>query len=130
MENAHLRMGLLEFERYTEKIATRIRVRVGHYIGDGDEVHLLSVLGATEPLGRHCGQILDRYRGKSNWGSDVSGVDARVGAVSRRRKQLWNNRLITLLTEPLSDRPPWRVWRVYKPQSKRQRAVSRQSMRA
>ena len=34
MENAHLRMGLLEYERHTEKIATRIRVRVSHYLGE------------------------------------------------------------------------------------------------
>ena len=36
MENGHLRMGLLEYERYTEKISTRIRVRVSHYIGEDD----------------------------------------------------------------------------------------------
>jgi hypothetical protein len=34
MENAHLRMGILEYERATEKFATRIRVRVSHYIGE------------------------------------------------------------------------------------------------
>lgn len=51
MENAHLRMGLLEYERYTEKIATRIRVRVSHYIGDDDEAHLLSVFGNDSDIG-------------------------------------------------------------------------------
>ena len=51
MENAHLRMGLLEYERYTEKIATRIRVRVSHYIGEDDEAHLLSVFGNDSDIG-------------------------------------------------------------------------------
>jgi hypothetical protein len=51
MENAHLRMGLLEYERYTEKIATRIRVRVSHYIGDDGEAHLLSVFGNDSDVG-------------------------------------------------------------------------------
>ena len=37
MENAHLRMGLLEYERNTEKIASRIRVRVSHYIGEDED---------------------------------------------------------------------------------------------
>jgi hypothetical protein len=51
MENAHLRMGLLEYERYTEKIATRIRVRVSHYIGEADRAHLLSVFGNDSDVG-------------------------------------------------------------------------------
>ena len=51
MENAHLRMGLLEFERNTEKIATRIRVRVSHYIGEDEYAHLLSVFGNDSDVG-------------------------------------------------------------------------------
>jgi hypothetical protein len=51
MENAHLRMGLLEYERYTEKIATRIRVRVSHYIGEDEDAHLLSVFGNDSDVG-------------------------------------------------------------------------------
>jgi hypothetical protein len=34
MENAHLRLGLLEYVRFTEKASTRIRVRVDRYIGE------------------------------------------------------------------------------------------------
>src|SRR5215472_2716104 len=45
MENAHLRMGMLEFERNTEKIATRFRLRLSHYIGEHEDAHLLSVFG-------------------------------------------------------------------------------------
>lgn len=62
MENAHLRMGLLEFERYTEKIATRIRVRVSHYIGDGDEAHLLSIFGNDSDVGAITAAIYEQAR--------------------------------------------------------------------
>jgi hypothetical protein len=37
-------MGVLEYERFTEKMATRIRVRVSQYIGEEEHRHLLSVL--------------------------------------------------------------------------------------
>ncbi len=33
MENAHLRLGLLEYVRMTEKTSTRIRLRVNRYMG-------------------------------------------------------------------------------------------------
>jgi len=41
-----------------------------------------------------------------------------------------NEANITLLTERSSDRPLWRVWQEDRPQSERQRTVSRLSMRA
>lgn len=62
MENAHLRMGLLEYERYTEKIATRIRVRVSHYIGEGDEAHLLSVFGNDSDIGAITAAVYEQAR--------------------------------------------------------------------
>jgi len=62
MVNAHLRMGLLEYERYTEKIATRIRVRVSHYIGDDDEAHLLSVLGNDSDVGAITAAVYEQAR--------------------------------------------------------------------
>jgi len=31
MQNAHLRLGLLEYHRMTEKTSTRIRLRVDRY---------------------------------------------------------------------------------------------------
>ena len=34
MQNAHLRLGLLEYHRVTEKTSTKIRVRVSTYIGE------------------------------------------------------------------------------------------------
>jgi hypothetical protein len=45
MENAHLRLGLLEYVRMTEKASTRIRLRVDRYIGEDRHAHLLSVFG-------------------------------------------------------------------------------------
>jgi hypothetical protein len=45
MENAHLRLGLLEYVRITEKASTRIRLRVDRYMGEGRQSHLLSVFG-------------------------------------------------------------------------------------
>ena len=51
MENAHLRVGLLEYVRFTEKASTRIRLRVDRYIGDGGQAHLLSVFGNDSDVG-------------------------------------------------------------------------------
>lgn len=62
MENAHLRMGLLEYERYTEKVATRIRVRVSHYIGKDDEAHLLSVFGNDSDVGAITAAVYEQAR--------------------------------------------------------------------
>jgi len=62
MENAHLRMGLLEYERYTEKIATRIRVRVSHYIGEHEDAHLLSLFGNHSDIGANTAAIYEKAR--------------------------------------------------------------------
>lgn len=62
MENAHLRMGLLEYERYTEKIATRIRVRVSHYIGEDEDAHLISVFGNDSDIGAITAAIYEKAR--------------------------------------------------------------------
>jgi len=51
MENAHLRFGLLEFVRKTEKASTRIRLRVDRYIGEDRQAHLLSVFGNDSDVG-------------------------------------------------------------------------------
>jgi hypothetical protein len=51
MENAHLRLGLLEYVRITEKASTRIRVRVDRYIGEDRQAHLLSVFGNDSDIG-------------------------------------------------------------------------------
>ena len=51
MENAHLRLGLLEYLRITEKASTRIRLRVDRYIGEDRQAHLLSVFGNDSDVG-------------------------------------------------------------------------------
>ena len=51
MENAHLRLGLLEYVRITEKAQTRIRLRVDRYIGEDRKAHLLSVFGSDSDVG-------------------------------------------------------------------------------
>jgi hypothetical protein len=62
MENAHLRMGLLEYERNTEKIATRIRVRVSHYIGEDEDAHLLSAIGNDSDIGAIAAAVHEQAR--------------------------------------------------------------------
>lgn len=51
MENAHLRLGLLEYVRITEKASTRIRLRVDRYMGEDCKAHLLSVFGNDSDVG-------------------------------------------------------------------------------
>jgi hypothetical protein len=51
MENAHLRLGLLEYVRITEKTSTRIRLRVDRYMGEDRRAHLLSVFGNDSDVG-------------------------------------------------------------------------------
>jgi hypothetical protein len=51
MENAHLRLGLLEYVRISEKASTRIRLRVDRYMGEDRKAHLLSVFGSDSDVG-------------------------------------------------------------------------------
>jgi len=51
MENAHLRLGLLEYVRMTDKTSTRIRLRVDRYMGEDRQAHLLSVFGNDSDVG-------------------------------------------------------------------------------
>ena len=51
MQNAHLRLGLLEYHRMTEKTSTRIRLRVARYVGEDEQAHLISVFGSDSDVG-------------------------------------------------------------------------------
>jgi hypothetical protein len=51
MQNAHLRLGLLEYHRMTEKTSTRIRLRVDRYVGEDEQAHLISVFGSDSDVG-------------------------------------------------------------------------------
>jgi hypothetical protein len=85
MENAHLRMGLLEYERYTEKIATRVRVRVSHYIGDEDEAHLLSVFGNDSDIGAITAAIYEQARFRLTFpNGEIQEVSLGEGAICHR----------------------------------------------
>jgi hypothetical protein len=85
MENAHLRMGLLEYERYTEKIATRIRVRVSHYIGDDDEAHLLSVFGNDSDIGAITAAVYEQARFRLTFpNGEIQEVSLGEGAICSR----------------------------------------------
>ena len=62
MENAHLRMGILEYDRHTEKIATRIRVRVSHYVGEEEDAHLISIFGNDSDVGAITAAVYEQAR--------------------------------------------------------------------
>jgi hypothetical protein len=51
MQNAHLRLGLLEYHRMTEKTSTRIRLRVDRYVGEDEQAHLISLFGNDSDVG-------------------------------------------------------------------------------
>ena len=85
MENAHLRMGLLEYERYTEKIGTRIRVRVSHYIGEDEEAHLLSVFGNDSDVGAITAAVYEQARFRLTFpNGEIQEVSLGEGAICHR----------------------------------------------
>lgn len=85
MENAHLRMGLLEYERYTEKIATRIRVRISHYIGEDEDAHLLSVFGNDSDVGAITAAVYEKARFRLTFpGGETQEISLGEGAICYR----------------------------------------------
>jgi hypothetical protein len=85
MENAHLRMGLLEYERNTEKIATRIRVRVSHYIGEDEDAHLLSVFGNDSDVGAVTAAVYEKARFRLTFPSgEMQEISLGEGAICYR----------------------------------------------
>jgi hypothetical protein len=51
MQNAHLRLGRLEYIRSTEKTKTRIFLHVDRYIGEDRQAHLVSLFGQDAEVG-------------------------------------------------------------------------------
>jgi hypothetical protein len=45
MQNSHLRLGQLEYQRSSVKTDTHIAVHVSHYVGEKEQAHLLSYFG-------------------------------------------------------------------------------------
>jgi hypothetical protein len=61
MQNAHLRLGRLRYTRNTEKTNTEISVHVDHYIGDGEQAHLLSLFGGDAEVGAIRAAIYEKH---------------------------------------------------------------------
>jgi hypothetical protein len=53
-------MGVLEYERHTERIATRIRVRVSQYVGEKEDAHLISVFGNDSDVGAFTAAVYEK----------------------------------------------------------------------
>jgi hypothetical protein len=61
MQNAHLRLGRLEYKRNTEKTSTRIFLHVDRYMGEGRQAHLLSLFGNDAEVGAITAAIHDNH---------------------------------------------------------------------
>jgi hypothetical protein len=61
MQNAHLRLGRLEYRRSTGKTDTRISVHVDHYVGQGDDAHLISLFGGDADVGAITAAIYEKH---------------------------------------------------------------------
>jgi hypothetical protein len=51
MQNAHLRLGRLEYVLHTEGTNTHVGLHVDRYMGDGEQAHLLSIFGGDAEVG-------------------------------------------------------------------------------
>jgi hypothetical protein len=61
MQNAHLRLGSLQYRRNTEKTNTQISVHVDHYIGNSEQAHLLSLFGGDAEVGAIRAAIYEKH---------------------------------------------------------------------
>src|ERR1700738_4839250 len=61
MQNAHLRLGQLEYLRSTAHIRTSIRLQVDRYMGDEAEGHLLSLYGGDAEVGAIAAAVHEKH---------------------------------------------------------------------
>ncbi len=61
MQNAHLRLGLLEYARSSAAIQTRIRLHVDRYMGEAGQGHLLSLFGGDADVGAVTAAIQEKH---------------------------------------------------------------------
>ena len=61
MQNAHLRLGRLEYVRHTEGTNTHVSSHIDRYLGDGEQAHLLSVFGGDAEVGAIRAAIYERH---------------------------------------------------------------------
>lgn len=62
MQNAHLRLGRLEYQRSTGKTNTHIFVPVSHYVGEKEQAHLLSYFGNDAEVAAVTAAIQENHR--------------------------------------------------------------------
>ena len=61
MQNAHLRMGRLDYRRNSGNTNTRISVHVDRYVGEGDDAHLISLFGGDAEVGAITAAIYEKH---------------------------------------------------------------------
>ena len=61
MQNAHLRMGRLEYRRNSVKTDTKISVWVDRNVGEGDDAHLISLFGGDAEVGAITAAIYEKH---------------------------------------------------------------------
>ena len=61
MQNAHLRLGRLEYRRHSGKTDTKISVHVDRYVGEGDDAHLISLFGGDSEVGAITAAIHEKH---------------------------------------------------------------------
>jgi hypothetical protein len=61
MQNAHLRMGRLEYRRNSGKTDTKISVHVDRYVGQGEDAHLISLFGGDSEVGAITAAIHEKH---------------------------------------------------------------------
>lgn len=61
MQNAHLRMGRLEYRRSIGKTDTRISVHVDRYVGEGADAHLISLFGGDAEVGAITAAVYEKH---------------------------------------------------------------------
>ncbi|AXC15443.1 hypothetical protein ACPOL_6199 [Acidisarcina polymorpha] len=62
MQNAHLRLARLEYVRNSLKTQTHTAVHVTHFIGEGEQAHLLSYFGNDAEVGAVTAAIQENHR--------------------------------------------------------------------
>lgn len=62
MQNAHLRLARLDYQRSTSKTATSTSVHVSHYMGEGEQAHLLSFFGNDAEVAPVSAAIQENHR--------------------------------------------------------------------
>ena len=61
MQNAHLRLGRLEYRRNSGKTDTRISLHVDRYVGEDDDAHLISLFGGDAEVGAIAAAIYEKH---------------------------------------------------------------------